>query len=69
MYKEAKIDVTKIPAILDKLAPYVSFQPLAEGAEFFIDTKRDSRIKKLKSLDIMRSMAETIIELAIDVVE
>lgn len=69
MYKEAKIDVTKIPAILDKLAPYVSFQPLAEGAEFFIDTKRDSRIKKLKTLDIMRSMAETIIELAIDVVE
>ena len=69
MYEEADIDINAIPLILKKLSPYVSFNPVKDGPEFFIDSKRDSRIKKLAAIELMRSFAETVIEMGVTSVE
>ena len=66
MYEKARIKGEKIPDLLKKFDPYLSFNIVKNGGEFFIDTKRDSRIRKKTALTLMNEMADGLIEITED---
>ena len=61
LYSKAKIKADGIPAVIEQLSPYISFQADKKEPSFVIDIQRDSKIKKIPSIDIMRNLAATII--------
>jgi transcription-repair coupling factor (superfamily II helicase) len=66
LYKKAGINADRIPAVIEKMSPYISFQADKNEPSFVIDIERDSKIKKIPTIDIMRNLANTIIEETMD---
>ena len=61
LYSKAKINADGIPKVIEQLAPYISFQADKKEPSFVIDIQRDSKIKKIPTIEIMRNLATTII--------
>lgn len=60
MYQKAKIDADKMPALLEKHYPYITFSANKTAPEFLFNTKANS---KLQSKDVHRYLFDFIREL------
>jgi transcription-repair coupling factor (superfamily II helicase) len=65
LYKKAKLDVSKLPEMVERHKSYVTFTLAGKnGPEYDVLYKKDSRISKQEPLEILQKFAEELSQIA-----
>jgi transcription-repair coupling factor (superfamily II helicase) len=65
LYKKAKLDVSKLPEMVERHKTYVTFTLAGKnGPEYDVLYKKDSRISKQEPLEILQKFAEELSQIA-----
>ena len=65
LFPKAKIDITGIPKLVEKYAPYLTFRPDKENPGFVFDNTKDSRIRKRDVCELLQEFSDSLYEYAV----